>query len=100
MNYKKKNKVSKIPSLRTQINAQIKNIQNEETLEAVNTMLKALSTNQLIHQITKPKRDNLTVEDLIREQNYKGFDRAGFDKLVAELAVQDPIEELLALVTK
>jgi DNA modification methylase len=97
-NYKKKNRASKIPALRTEIKAQIKSIQNEETLEAVNAMLKALSTKQLIHQITKPKRENLTVEDLIKEQNYKGFDRAGFDKLVAELAVQEPIEELLALI--
>ena len=66
-------------------------------LQAVGEMLKNLSTEQLISQITKPKRATLTVEDLIKEQNYKGFDRAGFDKLVAELAVQEPIEELLAL---
>lgn len=46
------------------------------------------------------RRGTVTVEDLIREQNYKGFDREGFDKLVAELNIQDPIEELLALVTK
>lgn len=56
-----------------------------------------IKTEQLISQITKPKRATLTVEDLIEEQKYKGFDRAGFDKLVAELAVQEPIEELLAL---
>ncbi len=96
-NCKKRNKASKIPVLRMQIKAQIKSIQNEETLEAVNSMLKELSTKQLIHQITKPKRENLTVEDLIKEQNYKGFDRIGFDKLVAELAVQESIEELLTL---
>lgn len=46
------------------------------------------------------RRETVTVEDLIRQQNYKGFDREGFDKLVAELNIQDPIEELLALVTK
>jgi hypothetical protein len=96
-NYKKKNKASKIPALRTQIMAQLKSIQNEETLEAVNAMLKTLSINQLINQITKPKKETLTVEDLIKEQNYKGFDREGFDKLVSELAVEESIEELLTL---
>jgi hypothetical protein len=55
-NYKKKNKASKIPALRTQIMAQLKSIQNEETLEAVNAMLKTLSINQLINQITKPQQ--------------------------------------------
>jgi hypothetical protein len=91
---------SKVVVLKNELMTQIKSIQNEETLEAVNEMLKALSTKQLIYQITKPKRETLTVEDLIKEQNYKGFDRTGFDKLVAELAVQEPIEELLALSTQ
>ena len=97
LNGGKKSKESKIPALKTQIKAQIKTIQNEEILEAVNAMLKGLAVNQMIHQITQPKRENLTVEDLIKEQNYRGFDRVGFDKLVAELAVQESIEELLAL---
>ena len=95
-----KNPKSKVVVLKNELMTQIKSIQNEETLEAVNAMLKALSINELMHQITKPKRENLTVEDLIKEQNYKGFDRAGFDKLVAELAVQEPVEELLALLNQ
>jgi hypothetical protein len=92
-----KNAKSKVVVLKNELMNQIKSIQNEETLKAVNEMLKALSTKELIHQITKPKRETLTVEDLIKQQNYKGFDRAGFDKLVAELAVEETIEELLAL---
>lgn len=56
-----------------------------------------LKTEQLINQITKPKRATLTVEDLIKEQKYKGFDRKGFDKLVAELGVEESINELLEL---
>lgn len=90
---------SKIRTLRSEILTQIKSIQNEETLQAVGEMLKALSTERLIYQITQPMRETLTVEDLIKEQNYKGFDRNGFDKLIAELDIQDPIEELLALDT-
>jgi hypothetical protein len=57
-----------------------------------------INMEQFISQITKPKRTTLAVEDLIKEQKYKGFDRAGFDKLVAELAIEEPIEALLALV--
>jgi histone H3/H4 len=99
-NYKKKNKVSKIPTLKTQIKTQINNIHNEKVLENIREFLKSLSTDAVILQVTKAKRETLTVEDLIKEQKYKGFDRLGFDKLVAELAVQEPIEELLALSTK
>jgi hypothetical protein len=56
-----------------------------------------INTPRIISQVTKPKRATLTVEDLIKEQKHKGFDRVGFDKLVAELAVEEPIEELLTL---
>jgi hypothetical protein len=57
-----------------------------------------LNLEELTNQIVKPKRATLTVEDLINEQKYEGFDREGFDKLTAELAIGEPIEELLALI--
>lgn len=94
------NRKSKVVVLKNELMTQIKSIQNEETLQAVGEMLKSLSTEHLIYQITKPMRATLPLEDLIKEQNYKGFDRAGFNKLIAELDVQDPIEELLALSTQ
>jgi hypothetical protein len=53
----------------------------------------------LLQRVIKPIREKITLVDLIREQNYKGFDRLAFDKLVKELDIQDPIEELLALST-
>ena len=61
-------------------------------------MLESISKdNDLFYRVVKPVREKITVEDLIHEQNYKGFDRAAFDKLVTELDIQDPIEELLAI---
>ena len=61
-------------------------------------MLESISKdNDLLYRVVKPVREKITVEDLIQKQNYKGFDRAAFDKLVTELDIQDPIEELLAL---
>ncbi len=45
----------------------------------------------------KPLRKTLTLEALLSEQNFKGFDRQAMDKLIAEINVQEPIEELLAM---
>jgi len=45
----------------------------------------------------RPIRQSQSVEDMEREQNYKGFDRFAFDKIVAELNIQDPDGELLQL---
>ena len=56
----------------------------------------ALIDNELdIMQYVKPVRD-FTIEDLVREQNYKGFDVKRFQQLVETIGLQDePIDELL-----
>jgi len=42
-------------------------------------------------------RKTISVEELKTAQNYQGFDREKFDELVAELDIQEPIEDLLAM---
>ncbi|MFN0036358.1 MAG: hypothetical protein ACKVUS_14935 [Saprospiraceae bacterium] len=49
------------------------------------------------HTAVHPIRQSQSIGDMEREQNYKGFDRAAFDKIVAELDIQDPNGELLQL---
>ena len=51
-------------------------------------------------EIFKPIREDITIEEMIKEQNYTGFDREEFDILVKELDIQEPIEELLNQLTK
>jgi hypothetical protein len=40
------------------------------------------------------------VEEMKREQNWKPIDREEWDRLVKDLDIQEPIEELLAPLTK
>ena len=42
-------------------------------------------------------RKTISVKELKEEQNYQGFDRKEFDRLVGELDIQEPIEGLLAM---
>jgi hypothetical protein len=94
----KNHKRMAIETLKYEILAKIVSIQNEALLQRVKELLEGVSKdNDLLYRVVKPIREKVTVEDLIREQNYHGFDRLAFDKLVVELDVQDPIEELLAL---
>jgi adenine-specific DNA methylase len=89
-----------IEALKYQIFEKIARIQNEVVLQRVKDMLENISKdNDLLYRVLKPVKEKITVEDLVQEQNYKGFDREAFNKLVAELNIQDPIEELLALST-
>lgn len=43
----------------------------------------------------KPIRETLTVEDILKEQSYKNFDRAKMDALIKQMDIQDPNNELL-----
>jgi hypothetical protein len=87
-----------IEALKYELFAKIVSIQNEADLQRVKEMLESLSKdNDLLYRIVKPVREKITIEDMIKEQDYKGFDRKSFDKLVVEMDIQDPIEELLAL---
>jgi hypothetical protein len=87
-----------IEALKYELLAKIVSIQNEADLQRVREMLESLSKdNDLLYRIVKPVREKITIEDMIKEQDYKGFDRNAFDKLVIEMDIQDPIEELLAL---
>jgi uncharacterized protein YjcR len=87
-----------IEALKYELFAKIVNIQNEADLQRVREMLESLSKdNDLLYRIVKPVREKITIEDMIKEQDYKGFDRKSFDKLVNEMDIQNPIEELLAL---
>jgi hypothetical protein len=90
-----------IDTLKYEILAKIASIQNEAVLQRVKEMLESISKdNDLLYRVVKPIREKITIEDMIHEQNYKGFNRAEFDKIATELDIQDPIEELLAIATQ
>ena len=85
-----------IEKLKYEILAEIVKTNDEAILNSIKEMLlKVSSENDLFNRIVKPTREKITVEDLIREQNYKGFDKEKVDKLIKEMDIQDPIEELL-----
>ena len=53
-----------------------------------------------IFDAIKPIRSNVSLEQIKKEQNYKPISYKEFRKIADELALEEPIEELLALLTK
>jgi len=47
--------------------------------------------------IFKPAKKTITVEELIEEQNYTGIDKAKMDRLIEEMDIQEPLEDLLKM---
>lgn len=51
---------------------------------------------EMLKKIARPMRKKLDLDELKREQNWKPINRAEFDRLVKELDIQEPLEQLLA----
>lgn len=80
-----------------QLISAIQEIQDEQELAELEQHLKMLRAKRQFGDIIQPLRDTISIADLKAEQGDKIFNRAEFDALVAELDIQEPIEELLAM---
>ena len=47
--------------------------------------------------IFEPAKKTITLEELIKEQNYTGIDKVKMDKLIQEMDIQEPLEDLLKM---
>jgi len=50
---------------------------------------------QYSDEVIKAFRETLTVEDILKEQSHKNFDKAKMDSRIKQMDIQDPINELL-----
>ncbi|MCB0610768.1 MAG: hypothetical protein H6562_24910 [Lewinellaceae bacterium] len=52
----------------------------------------------ILSQLVKPLDENLDIDKLIKEQGFTGIDRSKFDRLINEIDIQEPIEDLLKMI--
>ncbi|MCC6724638.1 MAG: hypothetical protein IT258_09015 [Saprospiraceae bacterium] len=79
--------------------SQITSLKDEAEIARLEVVFKNLTAgDELLRKLAKPMRKHLKVEELVKEQGFKGVDRKKFDALIAAIDVQEPIEELLAAI--
>ena len=79
--------------------SQITSLKDEAEIARLEVVFKNLTAgDELLRKLAKPMRKHLKVEELVKEQGFKGVDRRKFDALIAAIDVQEPIEELLAAI--
>ena len=77
----------------------ITGLHDEEVLNKLEILLGEYSKGNLIlMEIVNPVREKFDIEQLKKEQNYQGFDKEEVDRLIKEIDIQEPIEELLKMV--
>jgi len=78
--------------------SQISEMKNENLVYDIENYINNLIFQLNNSDIFAKQRKNLKIEDLIKEQNYKGVNKEKFEKLVSELDINEPISELLKLI--
>ena len=67
--------------------------QLELLIDEMNSMKKPENDSVLF----TPLKDDLTIDEMIIEQNFKMIDRVKFDELVYSIDIQEPLDELLLI---
>lgn len=76
----------------------ISKFDNEQFLfriEQLVNSLNAMKDSDSLNLVFKPAKEDLDIDEMIREQNFSGIDRAKFDKLVEKINISEPLPELL-----
>ena len=79
--------------------SKITHIQNEVDIARLEVVFKNIEgKSELLKKLAKPMRKKLDVNELVKEQGFKGVDRQKFDAIIKELDIKEPIEKLIAAI--
>ena len=95
-----------LDSLKVNLIVEITHLDDEKSLRKIKTAIDEVKNRptreqlELLEKLAKPMREKTDIDELIKEQNWKPVNREEFDKLVKELDIQEPIEQLIADIGK
>jgi len=77
---------------------EIMKIEEENLLDKLNDDIKESQNEQLtiFEKATQPTRQAISIEEMVKEQNYKPISSEEFFKLADELDIKESLEHLLA----
>ena len=79
---------------------QLTQVYDEKKLATLEALLTDTAPDELLVKVAKPMRKTVTVEELAREQNYKGTSPEKLAEIAQRLDIQETYEELLAALTR
>ena len=76
---------------------EIMKLDSEEALSKLEEEVESIQQEEVFWTAIKPLRKTITLEQMIKEQNYKPIEKDEFFKMVDELDIEESIEELLSM---
>lgn len=78
---------------------QLMNVSDEAMIKNLESVFKTyLDSVTSIKHLIKPTKAKLDIDQLIKEQNYKGADKKVIDTLIDDMKIEEPIEDLLKMI--
>ncbi len=88
-----------IEARKYQLIEEIMQLSDEQVLRKFEEILKEYHDSMgSIWYLIKPTSEKTDIDRLIKEQGFKGIDKAKMDKLVEEIGIEEPIEDLLEMI--
>ena len=77
----------------------ITGLDNELLISKLEDLFQELSAeNRVLLNLSKPMREKLDIEELIKEQNYRHPSKELLDKIIEEADIKESIEDLLEMI--
>jgi len=94
------NMVTALDNRKQQLIQDILKLEKEEDVSKIEAQVKEIQSSDDFISKIKPTRKSVTLEQLIEEQNYTPIKREEFFAKAKELNIEEPLEVLLAQLTK
>lgn len=88
----------------------IMNLKDEFSINKIENELADLNQTEFEHntieittdllELTQPIKEHISLEEMIEQQQYQPIEREAFFEKAAKIDIQEPIEELLEMLTK
>jgi hypothetical protein len=76
--------------------SKIDRLENDFALQQIEKVLNTIfESKEVAGDVIKPVRKQISVEEMIKEQNFIGINRQVFDDLIGKIDIQEPLSELL-----
>jgi len=76
--------------------SKIDRLENDFALQQIEKVLNTIfESKEVAGDVIKPVRKQISVEEMIKEQNFMGINRQVFDDLIGKIDIQEPLSELL-----
>ena len=91
--------VTALDNRKQQLIQDILKLEKEEDVSKIEAQVKEIQSSDDFISKIKPTRKGVTIEQLIKEQDYKPIKREEFFAKAKALDIQEPLEDLLAQLT-